>query len=285
MDAEGSMWVTLGIVAALVLGVAGLMRLSSSGPRPFYGGRVTGVVGRMGSGKTLFVVWTLQRRLLAGGTVAANFTLDVPGAKGTILRIRSWEDLAALPPRTLAVVDEAHLWAPATAGRSIPAEVRWLLSHLRKLEIELWWITQHEDRVAAAVRQQTHEMVRCKRRGAGRRGVHVAEWFTPESLRSKDVKPLWRIRYRPTKRLISTYATHEMIAADDMAEAAETIKRWLSARVRSGDRLSLPCDPGERETDTVPRTARGSAWQPTPSANRSVSYTEVHNGVDGSTSH
>lgn len=205
-----------------------LMRRSSTGERPFRPGFVTGIVGRKGHGKTLFVTHELLRHVgrkhkcqkcsidqgrtvVHVGRIAANFKLRVPAnLREYVSHVTRWEDLEDLQHGTLCAIDEAHMdgWMPAKAGKQLDPYVRWVLAQCRKLEVELLWSCQHEDRVALEGRRQTDEIGIC-RKGLMRR--MAVRFYEPEDARKKDVKPSWTYRYKVTKRVAAAYNTYELI--------------------------------------------------------------------------
>lgn len=191
-----------GIVAFLgVLFAAGTTVERSRGVR-FRAGWTTGVVGLRGGGKSLFVARLIATRLKAGVPVVANFS--VPGCE----RMTSWEDCIAAPPGTMVVLDEAHQWARASAGKSPDPMADWYVSHSRKLGHEVWWIAQHESQIAGFVKNQTNEMVECEQWLGSR---HRAKSFAPHAFRKKDSKPLWVWWYSPRGAATRVYDTYELV--------------------------------------------------------------------------
>lgn len=234
----------LGVVL-LVLMV--LMRRSSTGDRPFRPGFVTGIVGRKGHGKTLFVTHELLRHvgrkhkcwkctIETGrtvhhvGRIAANFRLKVePQLRQYVSHVSRWEDLEDLQHGTLCAIDEAHMdgWMPAKAGKQLDPYVRWVLAQCRKLEVELLWSCQHEDRIALEGRRQTDEIGICRKGLARRMSVR---FFEPEDARKKDVKPSWTYRYKVTKRVAQTYNTYELIPYSGTETAEQPTKSVPAVR-------------------------------------------------------
>lgn len=219
-----------------------LMRRSSTGDRPFRPGFVTGIVGRKGHGKTLFVTHELlrhvgrkhkcqkcsieqDRNVFHVGRIAANFKLQVePKLRQYVAPvITRWEDLERLEHGTLAAIDEAHMdgWMPAKAGKQLDPYIRWVLAQCRKLEVELLWSCQHEDRVALEGRRQTDELGVCRKGLLRRMSVR---FYEPEDARKKDVKPAWTYRYKVTKRVARAYNTYELIPYSGTQAAAAPAK-------------------------------------------------------------
>jgi hypothetical protein len=256
------------IVLCVALVMGALMRRSSTGKRYFQEGRVTGIVGRKGHGKTVFLVHELRRHVGTKvrcnqctrkhgkpvwhyGKIASNGILSLPPDLAEhYIHVTGWADLVDLPHCTLIGIDEMHLWAPATAGLQLPEYVRWLLSQCRKLGLEIVWVSQHEDRVSLGVRRQTDEVGVCKR---GMFRAMKVEFYEPEDLRKKGVKPAWRFRYKVTKKVASAYNTYELLQPDQTANA--TVEGFTDGRptVRNerGRLSAIPAEPSEAEQATA----------------------------------
>lgn len=202
---------------------------SKSGPGAHGGGMVVGVVGRMGSGKSMFAVRMAYKRLMAGANVASNFSMTfdhlcaVKGCehedKDTCVSARlasrwrrfvGWEQIVELED-CVVIVDEAHLYAPSNKGASFPDDARWKLSMARKYRIDLYWITQHEARVNSVLKDLTNMMFVCNSWfGAA---VFTAKGYEPENMRRKD-KHIQRVIYRFNAKVAKLYNTLEILEAD-----------------------------------------------------------------------
>lgn len=257
-------FVVAALFVAALCGLLGLlMRASSQGARVFQEGHVTGVVGRKGHGKTLFSVHEMLRHVGTpircrecsavegkavrhAGFIATNGGLKVPGGKDHLYRhVESWNDLLDLPHGTLVVIDEAHLWAPATNNTSLLPHVRWLLSQCRKLHIEIMWVSQRESRVTVGLRDQTDELAICRK--SYLRQMKVS-FYEPEMARVKGEKALWVYRYRVTKKLAAAYDTYELLKpeGDDVDSQSAHLRAVSNKR-------------GVRETDGAEAPAQGVA--------------------------
>lgn len=267
-----ALWGVLG-VAALVLAALGyLMRGASTGPRLVREGRVVGIVGRKGHGKTLFAVHELLRslgvkqrchkcsremgrRVTHPVHIASNLTIDVPEKHRDLFhRIDGWDDIVGvvrgddgqdryvflLPHCTLIMLDEAHLFAPAKQGEQLPEAVRWYLSMLRHDVQELIWVTQHESRVSLGLRLQTDELGLCRK---GLLRQMSVRFFEPENFRKMGARPDWTFRYRVTKKLAAAYDTYAMLQPDQSSEGIRNgelgvSKRASTTRARSRESMS-----------------------------------------------
>lgn len=257
---------------AMVLGW--FMRSTSTGARRVRAGRVTGVVGRKGGGKTLFMTHELLRtigtRQLCGpctneqgrnvfhrATIATNGTLELPeGLLPYYVHLDSFDDIAVvgedgkpyvkLPHCTLVAIDEAHLkgWFPAQAGVMLPPIVQWYLSQCRKPHHEVMWLTQHETRCSAGMKVLTDEMGLCTK-GMFRQ-MKVRFW-EPENFRLKGLgkdrnRPDWTFRYRVTRRLASAYNTYELLMPDldQLTEAKPPSRRKAGGGGAGAPEASAP---------------------------------------------
>lgn len=218
-------------MGVLVVVLAYVGRALSRKSRPMIEGRVTGVVGRKGHGKTLFAVHemlrcvgrkqvcklcsrTQGRRVTHRVHVASNVAVAVDPAKAHLFRhVRNVEDLYDLPHMTLIVLDEVQLWWPARQGGQLPPRAIEWLTQCRKLVQEVIWISQHEDRVVLGLRRLTDLIGICKRVGFGWMAV---TWYQPENLRKPKAEE-FRYRYRVTKRLAAAYDTYEWQSVEDDA--------------------------------------------------------------------
>lgn len=247
------MWYVLGLASLVTALLALGMRFTSTGARLFREGRVTGIVGRKGHGKTLFSVHEMLRHVgrripckdpscpdkYHRGVIASNGALNLPPDLASLfIAVDGWDDLLTLPHGTLVVIDEAHLWAPAIAGRELPAHVRWYLSQCRKLHHEVVWVSQHEDRVALNLRRQTDEIGICAR---GMFRKMKVDFFDVEDVRKRGVRPQWTFRYRVSKKLASAYDTYALLQPEVESETVGFLNgRPATARQGGAGSGSVP---------------------------------------------
>lgn len=220
-----------------------------SGPPEVREGFVTGVVGRMGQGKSLYAMTVCRRHLANGGHVISNFRIDTSTTGGDWQEFRGWLELLTQLVERLehaerddagrpkvqpayVVLDEAHLYAPAS-GQVLPEIARYTLSHLRKLRAEMVWLTQHEARVATGLRDQTSEMVRVKRHPYFKRSFRAAV-FEPEEMRRPRPEPMFTIGYRLSPKVFRMYRSWDLISPDEHGDTAGQL-RALVERVRALD--------------------------------------------------
>jgi len=215
-------WAIPVVLAALCLLVLLAGKFLYSGGKhgpPLRPGFMCGVVGLRGHGKSLFVARLIAKRLAAGTTVVANFPVA-----GGVVRMKSWEDCILAPERSMVVLDEAHQWARAQAGKSLDPLADWYISHARKLEHEVWWIAQDESQIASSVRVQTNEMVECKRMTSKR---HRAASYSPRDFRKAKAKHLWAWWYTPKGPATKVYDTMELVrpVEREVMTRAESVAR------------------------------------------------------------
>jgi hypothetical protein len=215
-------------------------------------GKVVGVVGRMGSGKTLFAVRLAHRRMSRGANVRTNFTMHLTNLhpdrpcppkceesgrcscerprriwnQAGTKRYRSrclcqmrakwsqwhgWEELVGLR-NAVVIVDEAHIMAPSLNPHAIPEAAKWALSMARKHRVDLYWISQHEDRVTKALRDLTNVLYHCTAWYGAK--VFLAKGYEPERMRKKN-EHLERIYHTLRMRTADLYDTLEVMRPDE----------------------------------------------------------------------
>jgi hypothetical protein len=237
------MWLVAGFVAVVfaVLLLGGKATGGKAAPR-LRVGWTCGVVGLRGHGKSLFVMRLVAARIKAGQLVTANFSLDpvsIGGRTDQVRRALDWSDFMLAPEGSTVVIDEAHQWMPAIAGKTLDPRANWYVSHSRKLGHEVWWVAQHEDQVAGAVRKQTNEYVECKRYPFGR---HRACAYAPHQFRKAKVRPLWAWWFQPKGAASSVYDTYELVRPDSKNDPDGSINAVIDAiYLRRG--LDLGGDP------------------------------------------
>lgn len=261
---------TVALVLLLVLTF--LMRLTFKGARFVRPGRVTGIIGRKGHGKSLFLVHEMLRavgrrqvcdictrregeRVTHRVTVASNCELELPEHLAPFYAfVDSWDDLYHLPHMTLCVIDEIGMakWAPADATARLPKRAVWFLAQCRKLGVEFVWCAQREDRVTAGLRAQTDEVGFVQRGYFRSMSVRFVEPEDVQKLRNRmrGFKPLWVYRYRVTRRLAAAYNTFQMVAPPD---GPDSLLAGLDGGGPSlGGAGGLPSSSMDRVTSPVP---------------------------------
>ena len=220
----------LGLIAVATLVLYVFTQLASKGERKFQEGRVVGVTGKKGHGKTIFGVHELLRhvngrypcrecstlegrRVNHDGHIATNGSINVPEHLASrVHHLTNWDDVKALPHGCLVMLDEVHLmgWAPAQAGQTLPADVQWILSQCRKLHLEIMWISQDLGNVSAGLRRQTDEIARCQKSYFRRMSISFFEIVG--GVPQFNAKAAWKYAYRVTSKLAASYDTYELLA-------------------------------------------------------------------------
>ena len=179
------------------------------------GGSVTGIVGKMGAGKSYAAVRIAENRLRRGVDVCSNFEmhLDSDRYPGKWEPFRGWDQFAELRD-CVVIIDEAHTYAPSHQHIRFPMIARWALAHARKHGVDVFWISQHEDRVNRSLRDLTTSMVLTEA-WLGGKFFRVREW-EPEDFRKprKELSKRWFWRRDQISQL---YSTGQAIEVDEYA--------------------------------------------------------------------
>lgn len=195
------------LVILTVIVVLGKLTVGGGGKTgiPLRPGFMCMVLGLRGGGKSLFCARLIAQRLAAGMPVVANF----PVVGLTAIRMRSWEDVILAPPRSTVFLDEVQNWAGSSSRAGADRIIaEWYISHSRKLDHEVWVISQDETLVAPFVRNQVNEIVECRKLIRGR---HRAQSFAPKTYGKAKAKCLWAWWYRPEGPAIKVYDTMELV--------------------------------------------------------------------------
>lgn len=208
------------------------------------------------------------------GHVATNTSLKVPAElQRYVITVTDWPDLAQwdiddkgeltitekLPHGTLCFLDEVQLWFRARAGEVLPPRQALFLAQLRKLVLELVYVTQSLGNVAIGLRRQTDEIGICKK---GLFKQFIVKFYDPEQLGStnrpgRGEKSLWTFRYRINPRTAAAYDTYEVLlpaSSDDVVE--EVVREVGPTRKPKGG-----AQPPRHEAGARPNNAKRS--QPT----------------------
>lgn len=194
-------------------------------------GRVIGIIGKMGAGKTMHAVRMAVRRLEAGVDVASNFTLDlgVIGSKGRWAPITSLGDLEHIR-NAVVIIDEAHLLAPSSHSKNFPMQARQALAFARKNGLDLFWISQHEERVNRTLRDLTTEYHFCTK--GYKKGTFKVEVWEPEKFRKASATPDRRMLFKFDAKVAAAYDTTQVIQLDDHLAAVDQKERATAKAAR-----------------------------------------------------
>ena len=144
------------VAASVVLLVGATFDDSWSAVAPV--GRVVGVFGKMGSGKTLYASGVALRYLRAGYEVFANYDLDFSGFGYSVRRVDRLSDIRDCS-RGVVIFDEAHILAPSWDNKALSMADRLLISQVRKRGLDVYVVSQHPARIAKVLRELLTEVV------------------------------------------------------------------------------------------------------------------------------
>lgn len=299
-------WWFCGAVVVLIGLLSAGSALTSRGYR-FASGRIEGVIGVMGSGKSLFAVTKIilpaarsmskKRGLYCGHTgrkverIITNFEMDLPYPDVEVVYLngsRIFDHLLELAgewsewnerkevfePKlhALVIIDEAHLFMPS-AKLKLATKAAYVFSMARKMNAEIWWITQNEMKIHKRLRDDTSMIWRVGRSASlwtlitGPSKWFTARGYEPEKLHRLNSAPHDQRRYRLSKAAIACYNSFELIVPD--AEADVSLDS-LSARREPVLPLELVRTPSEKATSdaalSLDREATSDALEHDPTA-------------------
>jgi len=241
-------------------------------------GKLTAHVGRLGTGKSYTAAANVLDGVKRGRRQVTSFDIAIPrehwsddygegewswrenertGVRVEVFRpelvstFDGWEAMLEVEDADITV-DEAHLYAPSWDTKALPAPARWYLSHLRKLGVNLTWVSQHEDRVAKTLRDLTNEVVVHQAYNFG------ALWFLgkhyePETVRKKD-KHTWKTWKRFRMAVASTYDTLECSEFTGLTNELDVaLVAELAARRNRGEPLRGAADAVRDRWEAVAR--------------------------------
>lgn len=229
-------------------------------------GRVTGIVGVMGSGKSYYAAREVERLLKAGRNVAGNFDFDDSDLPGTYHKINNWYEFAWVQNCTV-FIDEAHTWASSNTHSSFPMEVRTFFATQRHFGKETYWISQHQNRVNKTLLELTEVVVSVRSYQDAR--IFKASVWDIDELGKKQVVDTSTGQLRKTKArekkwyffrypTASRYDTHEIMGADNHVKNAEKIEAMVSY-MRAADKDAFQVQPMPEAPDHL-TPQETSAW-------------------------
>lgn len=210
-------YVLVGVLVVVLAVVVAFYVWSNSRSKGTPAGKVVGLVGLMGSGKTMFAVKEALRRMAKGVDVYTNFTMDVehlgyPG-KHYKLGPSIWDEIAVLTD-AVVIIDEAHVAAPSHQHINFPMIARTAMAYARKQGLDVYWISQDEERVNKTLRSLTNKIGLCERTLFG---GFVVRFYEPKDFRKVKARPIDRRRYKLDLGIARCYDTKEQILVDDYA--------------------------------------------------------------------
>lgn len=170
---------------------------------------ITAYVGLPGTGKTYGLVLEAIRNIKRSD-VYANFDINIDGVK----RIYGFSDLLKVR-QGVVLLDELNLWFPSRLWDKIPPEVLSLWAQSRKRGIDVYYSTQHLDRVDKVIREVTNYVVRCNLISIFSLQFFIYSTFQPEDWDKKDRRALSRKIVKFSEKIASLYDTYQII--DDIS--------------------------------------------------------------------
>jgi hypothetical protein len=175
---------------------------------------VEGFVGLPGSGKTYYLTKLGVEAIKKGRPVFANFKLE--GAK-------YYNDLKQVMDikEGLILVDEINLICPSRWWDRFPVELAYWWSQTRKNQLDVYWTSQHQDRVDKIVKEISNFIWEIRRLPFNFR---FAICFLPEQI-GKSKRESFGTRYfRLNKKIWNNYNTFERIEIPRNLKNANTPK-------------------------------------------------------------
>jgi len=292
-------WVLLLVVPFGLVLVWANHRMNAKTQKSGGDGKVMGIVGRMGSGKSYMACRIALRRLKQGANVITNFSmnglepagdaaavngfralgwnprqvaahLELPlkkvkvlwGVTGTWKQFRGWEQFAEFDD-AVVIIDEAHLYAPSNKTLVFPDVARFKMSQAREFRLDVIWLTQHENRVNTVLRDQTNLIFVCRSWMSG--AWFSALGYEPEKLR-RHGQHLERIGYRFNLAVAQLYNTLEILDADDhLIDGSASMGRATDVARAYNAKLRDRCEHEQRLHAKAGSCRRPSCRAPVPS--------------------
>lgn len=192
---------------------------------------IEGYVGRPGAGKTYMLTKRLLKIADGGRPVYANYHINHPN-----VTFFNPLDLMDLPPGVVAL-DEAHLYFPARGALKLPMSWLAMMSQTRKRGWDIFYTTQHENRLDRVVRDITNLMWLTRAIGSGETPWWFAAYaYEPEYFR-KPKRAMLRSYSRFDRKIAAAYDTYETIEEAEHLKGAD-VYRGTSAQ-RAGTNVQV----------------------------------------------
>jgi hypothetical protein len=283
-------WVFVALVVPLGALLFANHRMNASSTSTGGDGKVVGIVGRMGSGKSYMAVRMALGRLKRGANVVTNFSMDLAdadrvnacwkatrrvgwgsrlrrvskevdlprrrvrallGVRGSWRMFRGWEQFAELED-AVVIIDECHLYAPSNKTVVFPDVARFKLSQARKFRLDVYWCSQHENRVNSVLKDLTNMIYICNSWYSG--WWFSAKGYEPEKMRRKN-QHLDRKGYRFDLGVAELYDTLEVLAADDHLVVGAMVRAHELADAHNRE-LKQRCEHEKRAHEKAGRCMR-----------------------------
>jgi hypothetical protein len=239
----GTMWKVVGGVLLLAVVGRALLHRPPKLRVLTESGRVTGYIGRMGSGKTYAAVRSAYDHLAAGADVYTNFTmhlehrtgedhcphdceLPVLANAGRWQLVRTMDDVGKLRGefetvrgrkvcvrRFVVILDEVQDLLSADHG-GLSDTARFTIKNLRKFGGDLLWTSQSDGGVHRRLKDLTNQYGVCSSARSRKGRTFKVAYFDPENLR-KAGKQLYTIKYSIEPRIAGLYDTSEIVVPEE----------------------------------------------------------------------
>lgn len=196
-------------------------------------GMLTGVVGGLGSGKTLFVTKCLYDEYrLNHKKIMANYNLRFPHEKINVRRLL--DDNSQL--HDIAVgIDEFHVFFDSrVSGSRRNRLTSYFVLQTRKRNVNLYFTTQNIGQVDKRMRQQMHRMIVCNRTGIDSDHDGLEDVFKINVI-DMTVQP-YKMKYYNFygRKYFDLYDTNQIISPFDEEEESEKNDRRVLGKVDEG---------------------------------------------------
>ncbi len=179
---------------------------------------ITAYVGLPGAGKTYGLVLEALKALQDDRDVYSNFYIDKEG----ITKISGFRDLLRIR-NGVVILDELNLWFPSRLWNKIPPEILSLWAQSRKRGLDVFYSSQHLDRVDKVIREITNYVVRSNSINFFGLQFFLYSTYQPEDWDKVKRSTLKRRVVRFRKDIASLYDTYQII--DDIGKILERESR------------------------------------------------------------
>jgi len=175
---------------------------------------VEGFTGLPGSGKTYYATKKALEAIRDGRPVYSNF--DIIGAR----RYTRLQEVLAVRHGVI-VVDEINLVCPSRFWNSFPPEMAYFWSQTRKFGLDIFWTSQHVDRVDKIVREISNFVWQITSWPLGWKN---AQCYIPEHLHKEKRKSVAGEFFHPSRKIWENYDTfQEILPSFDQTSKIEFI--------------------------------------------------------------
>lgn len=162
---------------------------------------VEGFTGLPGAGKTYFLTKLGVEAMKKNRPVFANYKIE--GAE----RFFKLEEVFNVR-KGVILVDEINLVCPSRFWNKFPPELAYFWSQTRKMELDIYWSSQHIDRVDKIIREISNWVWWLRKFPYG---FYRARCYLPEQI-SKEKKEVFDSKiFRIDKKIASCYDTYEIL--------------------------------------------------------------------------